>query len=229
MKIATLFSGGKDSVWAMYKLQKEKGHEIAALVTIISENPESYMYHVPNIEHTSLQAEALELPMIIRTTKGEKEVELEDLKLALIEAMETYGIEGVVNGAIFSNYQRRRVDDICNALGLESFTPLWKQKPKDILNETVEAGFKIIMSAVAAGGLGPEWLGVEITPEVIEQLSELHNTCYVCTAGEGGEFETFVLDGPCFKRRLVIEDAETIWNKDSGIFKINCLRSEGKN
>ncbi len=229
MKTAALFSGGKDSIWAMYKLQKEECHEIVALVTIISENPESYMYHVPNIEHTRLQAEAMELPIIIRTSKGEKEVELDDLKLALKDAIDTYGIEGVVNGAIFSNYQRRRIDKLCDELELESYSPLWKQKPKNILTETVEQGFVVIMSAVAAEGLGPEWLGVEITPEVIEQLSELHNTCYVCTAGEGGEFETFVLDGPCFKRRLVVEDAETIWNKDSGIFKINRLRLEGKN
>jgi ABC transporter with metal-binding/Fe-S-binding domain ATP-binding protein len=229
MMIASLFSGGKDSVYAMYKLQKEQGHEITVLVTVISDNPESYMYHVPNIEHTELQAEALGIPIIIKHSKGEKEIELEDLKLGLQEAIDAYGIEGAVNGAIFSNYQRRRVDDICAELGIESFSPLWKQRPQDILTEMVNEGFKVIMSAVAAGGLGPEWLGVEITPKVIDQLSELHETCYVCTGGEGGEFETFVLDGPSFKRRLVIEEAERIWNRDSGIFKINRVRLKGKN
>jgi diphthine-ammonia ligase len=215
MHLASLFSGGKDSAYAMHMVMNE-GHELKCLISIDSENPESYMYHVPNIYLTRMQAEAMDIPIIYRVTKGVKEEELEDLEIALEEAMQLYNIEGVVSGAIYSNYQRKRIDDICKKLELESLVPLWKRKPKTMLEEMVQAGFKVIISAVAAGGLGPEWLGRKITNEVVIQLSDLHNTCYVCTAGEGGEFETLVLDAPFFNKRIKIVNAEKNWDGSSG-------------
>lgn len=163
-----------------------------------------------------MQAEAMDLPIIYRITKGVKEEELDDLEIALKEAMQLYNIKGVVSGAIYSNYQRKRIDDICRKLKLESLVPLWKKKPKDMLEEMVQSGFKVIISAVAAGGLGPEWLGKEIDNEVVIDLSNLHNTCYVCTEGEGGEFETLVLDAPFFKKRMKVIDAEKSWDGSSG-------------
>ncbi|MEE9151562.1 MAG: diphthine--ammonia ligase [Thermoplasmata archaeon] len=219
MNLASLFSGGKDSAFAMHKAEKED-HEVKVLIAINSENPESYMYHVPNIGLTRLQAEAMQIPMIFRTTKGVKEEELKDLKIAIEEAKQEYSIEGIVHGAIFSNYQRKRIDDICHELVIKSLSPLWKKKPKELLTEMVAEGFKIIISAVAAEGLGPKWLGKEIDDETIKELSDLHNTCYVCTAGEGGEFETLVLDAPFFKKKMKIIDAEKVWDGQSGIYRV---------
>ncbi len=219
MNIASLFSGGKDSVLALYKVLEE-GHEVKTLITISAENPESYMFHVPNIKLTPLQAEAMDMPIIFKTTKGVKEEELKDLKKAVKEAIKKYHIQGVVSGAIFSNYQRSRIDNICRELNIKSITPLWKRKPEEMLEEMISSGFKIIMSAVAAGGLGPEWLGKELNHAAIKQLFNLHNVCYICTAGEGGEFETLVLDAPFFKKRIEIIDAEKIWDGQSGVYDI---------
>jgi ABC transporter with metal-binding/Fe-S-binding domain ATP-binding protein len=223
MRLCSLFSGGKDSVLASYKAITS-GHEIACLIVVISKNPESYMYHVPNIELTKLQAEAMEIPIIIRESAGIKEEELKDLKAGIEDAIDEYGITGLVNGAIYSNYQRSRVEEICSELGIKCLSPLWKQKPKDMLIEMVENGFRIIMSAVAAGGLGPEWLGKEITSAAIEELSKLHETCYVCTGGEGGEFETLVIDSPLFKKQLEILSAVPIWDGQAGVYKIETVR-----
>lgn len=229
MRLASLLSGGKDSVYAMF-LAMQEDHEVPVLVSIASENPESYMFHVPNIHLVKLQAEAMEIPLIYRRTKGVKEEELEDLKDALRDAIRDYQIEGIVSGAIFSNYQRSRIDDMAEDLGLESLSPLWKRKPKDLLSEMVEKGFKIIISAVAAEGLGPEWLGVTIDSMVIEELAHLHNTCYVCTAGEGGEFETLVIDAPMFKKKIKIIEAEKEWDGQSGVYIVRdaVLSNKGK-
>jgi ABC transporter with metal-binding/Fe-S-binding domain ATP-binding protein len=217
MHLASLLSGGKDSVYAMY-LAMQEGHDIAVLISIASANPESYMFHVPNIHLTKLQAEAMEIPLIYRETEGVKEEELEDLKSALKEAIEAHEIDGIVSGAIFSNYQRSRIDDMAEELGLESLSPLWKRKPKDLLSDMVAKEFTIIITVVAAEGLGPEWLGVEINAKVIEELADLHNTCYVCTAGEGGEFETLVMDAPIFKKKITIIEAEKKWDGQSGAY-----------
>jgi ABC transporter with metal-binding/Fe-S-binding domain ATP-binding protein len=219
MKLGSLFSGGKDSVLSMHYAMKD-GHSIECLISVVSSNPESYMFHVPNIELTKLQAEAMELPIIVQPTVGVKEEELEDLKSAVGKAVEDYQIEGFVSGAIYSNYQRSRIDKLADELNLKSLLPLWKKRPRDMLEEMVEEGFEVIISAVAAGGLGPEWLGRTFNLETIEELCELHNTCYVCTGGEGGEFETLVLDAPFFKKKLMVESAEKDWDGQSGVFRI---------
>jgi asparagine synthase (glutamine-hydrolysing) len=190
-----------------------KSHEIRVIVTIKSLNPESYMYHVPNIDLVKLQAKAMRLPLIFKQSMGKKEEELIDLKEALSEAKSQYGIEGVVSGAIFSNYQKGRIDGICNELGLESVAPLWKRNPKELWNEMFEAGFEVIISAVAAYGLTEEWLGRYVDRNAFDTLCDLHGTCYVCTGGEGGEFETLVVYCPLFGERVIVKKSRKVWDE----------------
>jgi len=134
MKLASLFSGGKDSVYATY-LAKKEGHEITCLVSIFSENKESYMFHTPSINKTKKQAEVMGVPLIVEKTKGEKEIELEDLKRAIFRAKEEYGVEGIITGAIQSVYQASRIQKICDELNLECFNPLWQKEEKEYLEE----------------------------------------------------------------------------------------------
>lgn len=209
MRLAALFSGGKDSTYALYLASKE--HEIKYLVSIISENPESYMFHTQNIELTKIQAELIGLPIIIRVTKGEKEKELKDLQEALGSIRKE--IDGVVCGAIESEYQRSRVARICERLELKCLTPLWKKDPFDLLKDMLNAGFKIMIVAVGAAGLTKEWLGRIIDFRCLEELAELNKKYKIHIAGEGGEFETFVLDCPLFAKRIEIENYEIVWDK----------------
>lgn len=224
MRLAALVSGGKDSLYAAYLASKSD--EICVIVAIKSLNPESYMYHVPNIDLVKLQAETMGLPLIFKQSMGVKEEELMDLKDALSEAKTRYGVEGVVSGAIFSSYQKERVDRICGELGLVSLAPLWKRNPKELWNEMFGAGFEVMISAVAAYGLTKEWLGRIIDREAFDELCDLHGVCYVCTGGEGGEFETFVTYCPLFKERIVVEESRKVWDKQtmSGQFIIEKAR-----
>src|SRR3989338_5267097 len=111
MRVAALLSGGKDSMYAVYKLANK--HDISCLITLKSRKPDSYMFHFPNIELTKVQAKLMNLPHIFKLTSGEKEKELNDLKKALIEAKSKYKIKGVVSGSISSSYQKIRVEKIC--------------------------------------------------------------------------------------------------------------------
>ncbi len=214
MKLAALISGGKDSLYAAYLASKE--HELSCFIAIKSKNPESYMFHVPNIDLVKLQAKSARIPLIFKTTKGEKEKELKDLKIAIKEAKKKYKIKGIVSGALFSKYQRSRIDKLAEELKLESLSPLWKKVPQEQWKEMFKEKFKVIISAVAAGGLGPEWLGKEINRKTFNQLLNLHNTCYVCTGGEGGEFETLVLDCPLFNEKLKIISSKKHWDGQAG-------------
>lgn len=216
MKLGVLFSGGKDSTLAMSKAMKD--HEIVCLISMISSNPESYMFHVPNIDLVELQASAIGLPLIQKKTPGVKEEELIQLKEAILEAKEKYSIEGIVTGAVKSEYQRSRIAKICSELGLECINPLWQMDQIELLNELKE--FNVIISGVFAYKLGKELLGKQIDNAVIEKLKKLQEEIKINPAGEGGEIETTVLDAPFFKQRIYVGNSETVYENNSGVYYI---------
>lgn len=205
MKLAVLFSGGKDSSLAAL-LAQLAGYGIACLITIESKNDDSYMFHTPSISKTQKQADAMGIPLIVQQTKGEKEIELEDLKTAIIKAKEEFGVQGIVTGAVESVYQASRVQKICNELSLECFNPLWQKNQIELLEELVKLNFKVIIVGVAAYPLDENFLGKEINSDFIEEMKKLQKEYKINPAGEGGEFESFVLNSPMFKEELTIKD-----------------------
>ncbi len=208
MKLGILFSGGKDSTLAAY-LAKRMGHEIICLISIKSQNNDSYMFHTPSIMSVVKQAEVMELPLILKITPGEKEKELKELEDAIKEAVEKYQIEGIVTGAIASEYQASRIKKICDTLGIESINPLWGKDQIEILKLLIENNFKVIITAVAAYPLDDKWLGRQIDDKFIEDVKKLSDKFKINPAGEGGEFETLVLNCPLFKRELKIVGKKT--------------------
>lgn len=207
MRIGVLFSGGKDSTYAAW-LARKSGHEISCLISIVSENKESFMFHTPSISKTEKQAEAMEIPIIIQRTKGEKERELNDLKKAIKKAMKKFGIRGIVTGAVESVYQASRIQKICNELDLECFNPLWLKNQFELLNDLIKNRFEIIITGVFAYPFDKKWLGRKIDAKFIEEMKKLHEKYKINPAGEGGEFETFVLNCPLFKRGLKLKDGK---------------------
>lgn len=205
MKLGVLFSGGKDSTYAAW-LAKKQGNELLCLITLLSENKDSYMFHTPSITKVKKQAEVMELPLLTQKTKGIKEDELKDLETVLKEAIKKYKIQGVISGAIASRYQYERIGKICEKLKIESFTPLWQKDELEYLNELIKNKFKVIITGVAAYPLDEKWLGKEINQNFVNKAVDLSNKHKIHIAGEGGEFETFVLDCPLFKKPLKVKD-----------------------
>ncbi len=214
MRVGVLFSGGKDSTLALIKASRM--HEIKCLTSIVSENQESYMFHVPNISLTKYQAEAMGIPIIQKFSRGEKEKELVDLKNAVEEAKRIFGIEGMVIGAIRSNYQYMRMKKVCDELNLTLISPLWKMDEIEELKEVIREGIKAIIVSVSAYPLTKEFLGKEIDESIVEKFIEFKEKFGLNPSGEGGEYETFVIDAPIFKKKILIDEFEIIWKEDSG-------------
>ena len=208
-RLGVLFSGGKDSTYAAW-VMKEQNYDIACLITLKSKNPNSFMFHTPNIHLVNAQAEALGIPLVEQETTGEKEKELDDLKKAIQRAKETYAIEGVVTGALASNYQRDRIEKVCDELGLIIFSPLWHKDQEEELREIIRKGFSFIITKVSSDGLDASWLGRPITETDINRLVEINKKTGINIAFEGGEAETLMIDGPLFKKNVVVEDAEIV-------------------
>lgn len=218
MKLGVLYSGGKDSTLALMKAKEH--HEIVCLITVNSQNKESYMFHTPNINITKLQADAMELPLVSVQTKGEKEKELEDLRAAIYEAKQKHKIDGIVTGAVRSTYQASRIQAICSELKLWCFNPLWLMNQIELLHEVADEKVFAIIGGVFAEPLDKSFLGKTIDTAMIQKLAKFAETHKINPAGEGGEIETTVLDAPCFKKKIEVIASDVQYENHSGVFTI---------
>ena len=223
MKTCVLFSGGKDSTLALW-CAIHQAHDVSCLLTVFPERRDSWMFHHPGVEWTHLQAEAIGIPQVTAKTSGVKEDELTALSQSLSRLMISHGIERVVTGAIASEYQKSRVDRICDQLGLRSMAPLWGLDPERLLADQIQMGFEFILTASMAMGFDRSWLGRVIDEEAFSELKGLRDKYGINLAFEGGEAETFVTDAPIFASKIRILESEPIWKGDAGY--LNILRAD---
>jgi len=214
MKLAALISGGKDSSFAIHRALQE-GHRVTDLITIKPANVDSYMFHSANIHLTDLISQGCGIPLTIQISCGEKEKELKDLE----KALRSVKVEGVAVGAIESEYQASRVKRICDEIGIKMYAPLWHKDPESLLREMI-AVMDIRMIKVAAGGMDETWLGRRFDEKMIDDLKLLNHKYRVHLAGEGGEYESLVLDAPFYKKRINLIKTGIIWKGDHGIMKV---------
>ena len=219
LRTCVLFSGGKDSTFALW-WAIHQAHEVTCLLTIFPERSDSWMFHHPGLEWTRLQAEAVGIPQVTARTSGIKEKELQSLEEALLRLVNTQEIECVVTGAIASEYQNSRIERICGELGLRSLAPLWRRDPEGLLKEQVQMGFQFILTACMAMGLDSSWLGREVDGEAIDELKGISRKYGISLVFEGGEAETYVTDAPIFRKRIRITEARSMWKGDSGYLEI---------
>lgn len=227
MKLCALFSGGKDSVMSIYRAMRY--NKVTVLLSMLSERDDSYMYQVPNIKMTAVSAEAIGLPHVMLPTCGEPPGENIDLMEAIRGIKDTYEIEGVVAGAVRSNYQYNIVREVCHELGLSVYTPYWQRSHESLISDAIKAGFRIMIVGVAADGLDESWLGRTLDQEAFDELRRLSEKYGIDIGGEGGEYETFVYDGPIYKKRVEVIESHKIWDGVRGELVIDKAMLVAKN
>jgi len=220
MKLASLFSGGKDSTYSIYKA-KQDDHQIKCLVTLFPKSPDSQLLHFPNVELTKFQSETMKIPQITTELNSNEVVEeINALKTLLEKAKQDFQIDGIVHGGISSEFQKKRFENICKENNLNMLTPLWKTNPKEYMNDLINSGFKFILTSVSSDGLDETWLGKIITVHDISQLNKLSDKYGFNLNFEGGEAETFVVDCPLYSYPIIINKSKTTWDGYRGMFEI---------
>jgi diphthine-ammonia ligase len=250
MKFAALVSGGKDSIYSIQECINN-GHYLVCCIHLEaprSIEEESFMYQTAGSNVLSvLVQECLGVPLILHRRKGKslnismvyqnndsEEDEVEDLYVAIKNALDQFPeVNAVSSGAILSNYQRVRVEHVCSRLGLTSFSYLWRLAPQhELLQRMLGDGIEAVLVKVACPpGLIPSihlnrTLGSLYYSGLFDKLHERYRFHY---CGEGGEYESLVLDCPLFKKRLVLDEVEIEETEDGvGELKITKFHAEDK-
>ncbi|XP_038212447.1 diphthine--ammonia ligase [Zerene cesonia] len=236
MRTVALISGGKDSCYNMMQCVGA-GHKIVALANLqplLKDELDSYMYQTVGHQGIELYAEAMDLPLYReaisgvavdqgRNYKPTYNDEVEDLYRLLARVKSEMNIEAVSCGAILSDYQRIRVENVCQRLGLVSLAYLWRRNQKELLQEMISSGVEAIIIKVAALGLDPRLhLGMTIK-DIQPHLLVMQEKYGLNVCGEGGEYETFTLDCPLFRKRLVIDEKELVIHTEDSVASVGYL------
>ena len=220
MKLASLFSGGKDSTYAIYVVKKQ-GHDVKCLLSVFPKSDESYLLHHPNVKWTKLQSESMNIPQLsIASISDEIANELTLIENLLQNAKEQFQIEGLVHGGIQSKFQKDKFENICSKLDLKVIAPLWNANPEHYMNELLDSEFNFIMTTVSSDGLNGSWLGKTILKSDLVSLKRLSEKFGFNLNFEGGEAETFVTHCPLFTNSIKIKQFKKQWDGYRGRFEI---------
>ncbi len=220
MKLASLFSGGKDSTYAIH-VAKKQGHEVKCLLSVFPKSDESHLLHHPNMKWTKLQSQSMNIPQLtITSNSNETDDELSLIENLLQDAKEQFQIEGLVHGGIKSNFQKEKFENVCSKLHLTLISPLWNTNPEHYMNELIDSKFNFIMTTVSSDGLDDSWLGKIISKSDILSLKHLSEKFGFNLNFEGGEAETFVINCPLFTNSIKINQSQKKWDGYRGRFEI---------
>ena len=220
MKLASLYSGGKDSNFAIYKAKKQ-GHDVVCLLTIIPKSEESHLLHFPTINWTKLQSESLQIPQLITTSNSDvTQDELDSLETLLETAKKRFQIEGLIHGGIQSQFQKNKFESLCEKMNLVALSPLWNEDPEQYMCDLLDSNFDFIVTSVSSDGLNDKWLGKKISKSEIPFLKDLSHKFGFNLNFEGGEAETFVVNCPLFSHPIIITNSKKIWDGYRGRFEI---------
>ena len=225
MRVLALLSGGKDSVCAI-ETARGFGWDVAAALVLRPAQDDAWMFHTPNLSVVEGVAECLGLPLIEADVRSGKAEEVEDLKEAVARAKGDLGLDGLVSGALASEYQRTRIDRMGHEVGLKSFAPLWHKEPRGYLDGLLGDGWDIRFTRTAADGVPNAWCGQRLDAAKVAAM--LAHKARPHVAGEGGEYETLVLDAPCYRRRLVVEEAHVEATASRATWRVESWRTEAK-
>ena len=203
MNTAVLFTGGKDSVFAVHKLRDE-GFNVKVLISIIPSYEYSMLYHKPYPQVLMLQAYSMGIPLetAMVVDPGREEAVLDEI---LARCVKRYRVSALASGAVLSRFQRERFEKIALKHGLETIHPNWGIDQKTYLRTLTNYGIRFIIQSITTMGLPHSILGKVLSVEDVERILVLSEKYGFNPSFEGGEAETIVVDAPLFKHRLQCE------------------------
>ena len=214
VKAFVSWSGGKDAALSYYRAMGD--FQVTNLLNMVAEDGRISRSHGIRTDVLRLQAEAMGIPII--QSKSSWETYEAEFKKTLSD-LKDKGIEVGIFGDIDLEGHREWVERVSRESGMEAVLPLWGEKKREnLIEELIEAGFETVIVATKKNVLGPEWLGRRIDHDFVRDISKIKG---VDICGEGGEYHTFVLSGPIFKKRINILKSEKVTRDQHCFFDIS--------
>ncbi|TAM37873.1 diphthine--ammonia ligase [bacterium] len=210
MRVAGLWSAGKDSCFACYKAIS-MGHDLSVLFNFTDHEGKNSLSHGLTASLILKQAQLTGMPIVQKAMPKSSEAYREEFKALICTWKKKTGIGGIVFGDIYLKEHKDWIDAVCREVEVEPIMPLWNRDTKELILEIIDSGFKAMVVAVKADLLGKEWLGRIMDRKFIEELKPGIDPC-----GEKGEFHTLVVDGPLFRESLKILDTQTLFRESFG-------------
>lgn len=210
MKVAILYSGGKDSTYAIDAAIQRKW-DIRYLLSVKPTRKDCYLFHYATVEHTKELAGILGIPhFLLRCNIANAEKEAELIKKVIEEKQKKDPVNALVLGGTgLQETQLRSIQNALRPLGIEVFASHAGEEHDLVMEEMLEKGYKIIITQIASDGM-KNWLGRELTKENFPDFKKDSVKFGFHIGGEGGYYDTFVFDGPIFSKKFQVEEADRI-------------------
>jgi diphthine-ammonia ligase len=220
LQVFTSWSGGKDCCLACYRASVN-GLNVRYLANMVSEDGQRSWSHGLSAELLQLQSQAIGIPLVRRqTSRDNYEAEFK----AMLRDFKEEGIDGGVFGDIDFNEHREWIERVCRYADIVPHLPLWEQQQDKLLKEFIDLGFEAVVVSAKADLFGEEILGRKLDSEFISDLDEMKKTKQITSCGEAGEYHTFVIGGPLFKRRVEILETNKVLRE--GRWFLDILKGE---
>lgn len=227
MDVAVMYSGGKDSNYAV-KYALKRGWKVKYLLSVKPSRTDCFLFHYATAEHTGLQAEAMGLKHHLLTCSvadPEKEAEIVRQFVAANEKVDAV----LLGGTGLQATQIRSIQDALRPHGVEVFATHSGEDHSDVFEQMIKDGFRIMLTQFAAEGLTTEWLGRIIDEKAYSELKSLSERFGFHLGAEGGHWDSFVVDGPTFRKRLVVQESEKVKESaHSGYLVIKAVKLQPK-
>jgi uncharacterized protein (TIGR00290 family) len=204
MRVCCLFSGGKDSAYALHRMLLS-GFEVPVLLTIRSKDPDSWLYHTPGMEVADLFEEFTGIHTELISSPQGRDEELEVLRDALIDLRDRFDLQAICSGALLSDFQRMKFSQAATDSGLISYTPIWRKDGLRYMRELRDHGFSYLLVSYSSPGFETSDLGKPVDDIMLKRFLENAERWGSHPAFEGGEAETMILAGPCFPNKLEVD------------------------
>ena len=207
INVISSWSAGKDSCLACYKAIKQ-GYIIKYLLNFISKEHKRCCFHGMESNLITLQSELIGIPLVQKEVSPDMQKYEEEFKEAVSE-LKNNGIEGMVFGDVYLDEHKDWIERVCKDLNIRPLEPLWNIQAEKVLEEFINLGFQAVVVSCKADLFGKEFVGRYVDKGLIDELKSKT----ICPCGENGEFHTFVVDGPLFKKRIKITRAKPVLNR----------------
>lgn len=203
------WSGGKDSMLALYKVLEEDKIEVTALLTTLNEKYDRISMHGVRSGLLKEQAKSLGIPLL--QTMLPEFADMETYSSIMGEAVSQAKEKGVsifIFGDLFLEDIRKYREKQLKGTGIQPLFPIWQYPTDRAARDFIDFGFKAVLTSVDASKLDESFAGRLFDHALLNDLPSGVDPC-----GENGEFHTFVFDGPLFRNPVSFKQGETIHKK----------------